>query len=289
MKVLAKQYRNSYFSPDFEPALRVEPNAPFRIEAASLLTIYPDGKIPVDGFVVPVTGPVWIEGAKVGHTIKVVVERIDLNGKGVVMTIPGSGVLGSEAAELHTKVVEYDEKFVYFGEMRIPVHKMIGKIGTTPSERVRSGLPGAHGGNLDNTHITEGSAVYLPVFVEGGLLCVGDLHAAQGDGEAFCGVESEGEVVLRVELSDDLNVTDPVVVTPEDVVVCGAAETIDDAIRLATRNTIALLKQELGLSHADACIVCSIGCDIRLSQVTNALKGAKVVIPRALLLSARWL
>lgn len=289
MKVLTKQHRGGYFSPDVEPALRVTSGELFRVETASLLTVYPNGNIPSDGITVPVTGPVWVEGARAGCTMRVTVERIELSGKGVVMSLPGTGVLGSEASEFRTKVVTYDERFVYFsGEVRIPVHKVIGKIGTAPRERVRSGIPGPHGGNLDNTHITEGASVYLPIYVDGGLLYVGDLHAAQGDGEPFGGVESEGEVVLRAEVRDDLQITDPVVVTPDAVVTCSAAPTLEDAVRAATRNAIVLLSQELGLSHTEACMVCSIGCDIRLSQVTNPLNGAKVVIPRTLLSTARW-
>lgn len=83
-------------------------------------------------------------------------------------------------------------------------------------------------------------------------------------------MESEGEVVLHAGVCDDLEITDPVVVTPDAVVTCSAARTIEDAVRAATRNAIVLLSQELGLSHAEACMVCSIGCDIGLSQVTNA-------------------
>ena len=44
--------------------------------------------------------------------------------------------------------------------------------------------PGAFGGNIDNTELIAGSTLYLPVAVAGGLLSVGDGHAAQGDGRS---------------------------------------------------------------------------------------------------------
>jgi len=290
MKVLTKEHRHTHFSPHVKPALRVAPGEPFRIEAGSLLTAYPDGNIPSDGIVIPITGPIWVEGARVGQTLRVSVERIKLSGVGVLMTLPGMGVLGGEVSEYRTKVVRFDEEFVYFSDkIRVPVHKMIGKIGTAPTEPVRSGLPGSHGGNLDNTHVTEGASVYLPIFVDGALLFAGDLHGAQGDGEAFSGLESEGEVVLRAEVREDLSVTDPVIVSRDAVVTCGAARTLEDAVRAASKNAIDLLRHELGLSHGDACMLCSIGCEIRVSQVTNALNGAKVVIPKSLLSSSRWI
>ena len=43
--------------------------------------------------------------------------------------------------------------------------------------------PRKNGGNMDIRQITAGSTVYLPVWVEGALLSVGDAHAVQGDGE----------------------------------------------------------------------------------------------------------
>ena len=43
--------------------------------------------------------------------------------------------------------------------------------------------PHAGGGNIDCRHLTAGTTLYLPVGVPGGLLSLGDAHAAQGDGE----------------------------------------------------------------------------------------------------------
>ena len=65
---------------------------------------------------------------------------------------------------------------------------MIGAIGTAPRDRaIDSGMPEAHGGNLDCTLIRPGATLYLPVNVPGALLSLGDLHAAMGDGEVGIG------------------------------------------------------------------------------------------------------
>ena len=293
IQTLTKEFRGSHFSPEVEPALRVKGGETFRLEAASLLTMYPDGNIPpvYEKVSIPVTGPVYVEGARPGAILRVEVESIELpTGRGVVLTVPGNGTMGGEVEEFSFKTVTYDEEFVYFNDkVRVPVRKMIGKIGTAPREPVWSSAPGPHGGNLDNNQITEGAVVYLPIYVEGAFLYGGDLHAAQGDGEPFCGVESEGMVVLRVDVRDDLEITDPVVVTPDAVITSGAAVKMEEAVQIATRNAILLLSHELGLSHAEACMLCSIGCDIRLSQVMNPLMGVKVVIPRALIpTSSSW-
>lgn len=67
------------------------------------------------------------------------------------------------------------------------------KEGTADFERVakeaaRTIPPREHGGNVDIKNLTKGTRVYLPVFVDGAKLSVGDLHFSQGDGEiTTCG------------------------------------------------------------------------------------------------------
>ena len=73
--------------------------------------------------------------------------------------------------------------------------------------------PGDHGGNMDTTMIKEGATVFLPVFAEGGLMAVGDFHAAMGDGESFyMGLETEGYVELEVNVRHDMKIDIPFVV-----------------------------------------------------------------------------
>ncbi|GJN87570.1 hypothetical protein Rhopal_000524-T1 [Rhodotorula paludigena] len=61
-------------------------------------------------------------------------------------------------------------------------------------------IPGReHGGNCDIKNLSIGSRVWLPVYVAGAGLAVGDLHFSQGDGEqSFCGaIEMSGVVTLK--------------------------------------------------------------------------------------------
>ena len=60
------------------------------------------------------------------------------------------------------------------------------------------------GGNLDCRELVAGSTLYLPVTVPGAALCLGDGHAAQGDGEVSgtaieCGMTS----TVTLSLVDD--------------------------------------------------------------------------------------
>ena len=61
---------------------------------------------------------------------------------------------------------------------------MIGDIYTTPDATVDTTYID-HGGNMDFTEVQPGNTLYLPVFREGGLLVLGDVHALQGDGEIY--------------------------------------------------------------------------------------------------------
>ncbi|RSH87159.1 hypothetical protein EHS25_003650 [Saitozyma podzolica] len=65
------------------------------------------------------------------------------------------------------------------------------------SEGARTKPAREHGGNIDSASLTRGSRIYLPVFVPGANLSMGDLHFSQGDGEPTCALEMAGTVTLR--------------------------------------------------------------------------------------------
>jgi formamidase len=69
-------------------------------------------------------------------------------------------------------------------------------------EGARTVPPREHGGNQDIKNFTRGSRVFVPVFVDGANLSVGDLHFSQGDGEiTFCGaIEMGGFIDFHVDL-----------------------------------------------------------------------------------------
>jgi len=86
---------------------------------------------------------------------------------------------------------------------------LLGKIKTGTkqwdkivSEAARTVPPREHGGNCDIKNLSKGARAYLPVYVEGGKLSLGDLHFSQGDGEiSFCGaIEMAGWVDLHVDI-----------------------------------------------------------------------------------------
>ncbi len=66
------------------------------------------------------------------------------------------------------------------------------------SEGLRTIPPRENAGNLDIKQLTPGASIFIPVWVEGALFSVGDVHFAQGDGEV-CGTAIEMRSVVHVE------------------------------------------------------------------------------------------
>lgn len=80
-----------------------------------------------------------------------------------------------------------------------------GEYQRIAKEAARTIPPRENGGNRDIKNLTLGARAYIPVFVEGAKLTIGDLHFSQGDGEiTFCGaIEIAGFTHLGVDLIKD--------------------------------------------------------------------------------------
>lgn len=70
------------------------------------------------------------------------------------------------------------------------------------NEGARTVPPREHGGNCDIKNLSIGSKLFLPVYVPGANLSMGDIHFSQGDGEiSFCGaIEMAGWLDLKVSV-----------------------------------------------------------------------------------------
>ena len=124
---------------------------------------------------------------------------------------------------------------------------------------------------MDNQHMTAGTTVYFPVFVQGALFSIGDAHAAQGDGEV-CGTAIEAPMRVVLELSvikGGRSIREPEYETDEFYAVTGFAPTIDEAARKATRYMVDYLEAEHGLDRSDAYALCSLAGDLRIAEVVD--------------------
>lgn len=73
-----------------------------------------------------------------------------------------------------------------------------------------------NGGNIDSGTLTSGASIYLPIYVDGANLSVGDLHFSIGDGEPTCAIEMAGIMTMKCHIiaagMDTLGFTAPVVI-----------------------------------------------------------------------------
>ena len=126
---------------------------------------------------------------------------------GLTANIPGFGLLSDQFEEPAINIWKYDKSnpvdSLFSNFASIPLKPFVGTIGLAPKEEgVLSVVPPRNfGGNLDIKEVYEGTKLYLPVQVSGGLLSLGDTHAAQGDGEV-CGtaIESPMKVLIKTKL-----------------------------------------------------------------------------------------
>ncbi|MEK5442524.1 acetamidase/formamidase family protein [Fredinandcohnia sp. FSL W7-1320] len=231
----------------------------------------------------PATGPLYINGAEPGDTLKVKIIDIKIDNKGVMTTAPNLGVLGDIVTGETTKIISIkDDKAIFNEKIQIPIKPMIGVIGTAPKdEEIPTGTPGSHGGNMDCKKIVKGSTLYLPINVSGGLLSMGDLHAVMADGEiVICGLEIPGEVTVKVDVLKGEELPLPMLDSEESIITIASEETLDEAAKTATVNMHRFLVNELGIEIDEAGMLLSLVGDLRICQVVDPLMTARMEIPK---------
>ena len=233
----------------------------------------------------PATGPVYVEGSQPGDVLRVTIRKIDIEDRGVVIAAPGFGCLGNHIQEEETEIARLMHDMIEFRGHGIPLRKMVGVIGTAPAgQSINTGTPGEHGGNLDTIRITEGATVYLPVNVPGGLLAMGDCHAAMGDGEVIgAGVEIPAEITVTIDVLRDFNFPLPLIENKEQWITLASEETMEAASKKATEKMVELIQMISDLNFNQANMLLSIAGDLRVSQIVNPKVTMRMELPKSVL------
>ena len=289
MKHISKENVIFSFSSKHEPVERVKPSelvlletedalgGQIKDENASLETL---DWSKVDG----ATGPIYVEGAEPNDTLVVEILDIKIADKGVIVVVPGYGALGDEKFKGKVKIVTLKDGFAIFDEKtRVRLNPMIGTIGVAPppGEEIPTSTPGKHGGNMDVKDIVTGTKLYLPVFTEGALFAAGDLHAVQADGElCVSSVEVAGQILLRFGVIKGKAPRWPILETVDSYMIIVAAENLDEAAKMASKEALEALMKEHGWSFEEAYMFASLAVDLKINQVVDPKKGVRASIPR---------
>ncbi|AJD92213.1 acetamidase [Jeotgalibacillus malaysiensis] len=234
----------------------------------------------------PATGPIFVEDAEKGDILKVRIDDIEIGERGVMVTGPGLGVMGHRMENFNVKMIPVqDGKAVFDKKLSIPLNPMIGVIGVAPeNEGISCGTPGAHGGNMDTKEVTTGATLYFPVFHEGALLSLGDLHAAMGDGEvSVSGIEIPATVKITVEVVKGQSISYPFLENEAGLTALVSKETLDEAADTAVELMIDFIHEQAGLTLSELTMLMSATGQVQVGQIVDPLKTAKFHVPRYVL------
>src|SRR6202171_696502 len=152
------------------------------------------------------TGPVFVKGAEPGDVLEIRILKIVPKKTGFNFNLPGKefptiGALAKDYPEGYVKYFDIDPKaktMRFKPGIEIPLRPFPGTLAVgidpeDPSPRkggskeplapVSTLRPWKNGSNMDINELTEGTTIFIPVFLKGGLIWTGDSHCAQGHGE----------------------------------------------------------------------------------------------------------
>jgi amidase len=223
----------------------------------------------------PVTGPVYVEGARPGDALAVTVHEIRLKDYGWSVSLPGSGALQHVMGDdMFTRRVPIDADGVHVTSRHtFPALPMIGCMGTAPATGANSTIMPAYaeGGNMDVTENRVGSTVYLPVQVEGAYLSIGDIHAIMAEGESsFVAIEAEGVAVVSIDVVPGLALRAPRIETDDEWIFVGLGAPVQESVRRGYEDAFAFLVDDHGWTKGDAFAVLSAVGHSRLGGPTGS-------------------
>lgn len=298
------------FSADLKPVLEIDPGDHVEIETYTGFDVADHApphfltpelidicqNLPAERRVGPgphlLTGPINIRGAEPGDVVEIRLESITPRlAVGFNAIRSGWGSLPQRFDQARLRFVDLDlehgwAEFPLGSGIRIPLQPFFGILGVATAETNRSSVPpGIYGGNMDNRHLQAGSRLFLPVFLPGGLVSIGDGHAVQGDGEVdVTAIETSMNGRIQLFLHQDLPITAPIAETPTDLITMGFGETLDAAFEQALQQMIYVLEYGLDLDPEEAYVLCSLAIHFHITQTVNRPhKGVHGLLPKSIL------
>ena len=292
-----------YFDASLDPVATVPSGSEVTIETVSggpevlpeqgfhippeLLAIHATGVPKVPGHIL--TGPVAVDGAMPGDVLQIDILDVQLRQDwGYTFVRPLSGTLPLDFSERQGMILPLDadrnEATLPWGR-KLALSPFFGVMAVAPPPgwgRISTIEPRVHGGNLDNKELVAGTTLYLPVQAEGALFSCGDGHGAQGDGEVcVTAIETALRGRFRLTLRRDLDITYPEAETPTHVITMGMHPDLDTCVEIALRRMMTVVSDRLGISRAEAYMMCSLAGDLRITQTVNREKGVHMMMAKS--------
>jgi amidase len=256
---LSKEQCSHAFDRSTDPALEIDPGdeVSFETSDAAYERLANGESIEQIGLenVNAVTGPVLVRGAEPGDALRIDVLDVALV-RGYSIWLPGFGGLGGLTDTVRVLSVPIEGGRARLSErLTVPVEPMVGCIGVAPAEGTGSTLmpAGSFGGNMDLRELSRGATLLLPVQVPGGLLSLGDLHAAMGAAEpTWVSIEAGGTATVRIGLESEAQLPCPRLRVRGETLCVGMGETLEAAHQSALDQAYELLRSTHGLNELEA-------------------------------------
>jgi acetamidase/formamidase len=291
---------HGHFSRDLPPILTIQPGDRVRFRTLDVAwgaidhdqPFEPAPEVPRDRERDPghaLCGPIAIEGAKPGMTLEVrlIVVRTGRWGWTAAGGAPRVFYERMCVADAPRHVVRWaldPQQAIATNQAgdTVRMKPFPGILGMPPDEPGRHPTmpPRASGGNIDCRELVEGSALFLPIPVAGGLFSAGDGHAAQGDGEV-AGPALECPLD-RLELGfhlHDYSIAMPRARTPAGWITFGFHESLDEAMWVALSGMLDLMEERHGLDRREALALASLTVSLRVTQIVNGIMGVHAILP----------
>ena len=289
MKTLSREHRIYVLDSSNAPAITIDSGEELMVETWDAFEGVRDPKLldekQLKG---PASGPIYVNGAEPGDALRV--DFISITPKAAEgaahMVSPGRGFLEQEFTDAYPTVMTIEDGCVVLPSgPRIPLEPSMGLVATTPTyKQLTASDSGPYGGDIDLKELVAGSTLYLPVFVPGGLLAMGDCHAVVGDGAvAGTGAECSADSQIRVTVEKGMGIDSPQALTPGHFVVLSYGEDLGPAMKQAVRGMVDFLVREKGMAPYDAYTLCSLAGDVRVSRTFRPISPVKMMLARSAL------
>ena len=280
----------SFFSANTQPVLNIKPG-----DTIVTSSVDCDGfdkfntKRSVGKAENPLTGPFYIEGAEEGDIIKITF--IDMKfSRNTALCLPFFHERSMPASvtdvvknnltpivwdlDLKKNVAKLHHPSDRLKNFEVPINPFLGCVGLAApkGQEIGTGDSGPFGGNMDFNRITKNSSVYLPVYNKGGLLYLGDGHAAQGDGELnWMALETSLDFSFTVSLikhpENKLNY--PRVEDADYIMTVGMDATLDQSLKIATKEMLDWLQQTYHLTLEEATQVMGSSIEYKIAEIVD--------------------
>lgn len=233
------------------------------------------------------TGPIYVTGAEPGDVLKIHFNKIIPRAYASNNSAPGKGLFPTQFDKPYIKYYYLDTKKMqmqFAPNIVVPLAPFPGIIAVARTEpgKYDSIPPGPFGGNMDLREMTEGTTIYLPVFMKGGLIWTGDSHAGQGNGEIdLTAIETAfAELNVTVDLIKQQPLTWPRVETPNAWISMGYDKDLNKAFDILKQETIKLIadKRQVTPTEAEKIMIATWNCPI--AEVVNGIQGVYCMVPK---------